>query len=162
MGFCHSQKYQITDLLQQRHRFAEANQILREDEDENNLDQLFDGKGFWQVSERPAAWSQPAQAVKSDHFWRVFEACLNGLPENLPRLFMMREFLELESPEAVRLSYGAPLSWATDHYLPRRYFKSARMDRISAIKSSNPNKTQANIIQPPPIIPLFIIVLSPV
>lgn len=32
-------------------------------------------------------------------FWRVFEACLDRLPAAQARVFMMREFLELETPE---------------------------------------------------------------
>lgn len=92
-------KNKIADQLHKGSRMIEASRLLRDNEDEENLDMLFDTKGFWQVDERPAAWSQPMDAVKNDHFWRVFETCLNGLPENQARLFMMREFIELESNE---------------------------------------------------------------
>ena len=46
-----------------------------------------------------AAGEGVPRSVKNDHFWRVFETCLSGLPENQARLFMMREFLEFESGE---------------------------------------------------------------
>lgn len=92
-------KHKIADLLRKGRRVVEASQLLRDNEDEENLDLLFDTKGHWQADERPAAWSQPMDAVRNEHFWRVFEACLNGLPENQARLFMMREFLEFESVE---------------------------------------------------------------
>lgn len=92
-------KHKIADLLRKGRRMVEASQLLRDNEDEENLDLLFDTKGHWQADERPAAWSQPMDAVRNEHFWRVFEACLNGLPENQARLFMMREFLEFESVE---------------------------------------------------------------
>lgn len=90
-------KNKIADVLCNGHRMVEASRLLRDNEDEENLDMLFDTKGFWQKDERPISWSQPMQSVKTDHFWRVFETCLNGLPEKQARLFMMREFLELES-----------------------------------------------------------------
>ena len=92
-------KNKIADLMRKSSRMIEVNSLLRDNEDEDNLDRLFNKKGFWQADERPVAWSQPMEAVKSDHFWRVFEACLSGLPENQARLFMMREFIELESNE---------------------------------------------------------------
>ena len=92
-------KHKIADILRQRQRLVEASRLLRDGEDDENLDMLFNTKGFWQVDERPAAWSQPAESAKNHDFWRVFEACLSGLPENQARLFMMREFLEFESSE---------------------------------------------------------------
>ena len=92
-------KNKIADILRQRHRMVEASNLLRDDENEENFDMLFDGKGMWQKDERPAAWSQPAESVKDQHFWQVFETCLSGLPENQARLFMMREYIELDSTE---------------------------------------------------------------
>ena len=92
-------KHKIADILRQRHRLVEASRLLQDDEDEDSLNHLFDTRGHWQAEERPATWSAPAEAVKNQQFWRVFEVCLSGLPENLARLFMMREFVELESAE---------------------------------------------------------------
>jgi RNA polymerase sigma-70 factor (TIGR02943 family) len=92
-------KNKIADILRQRHRLVEVSRLPHDDQDGENLDMLFDTKGHWQPDERPAAWSAPAESVKSEHFWRVFETCLSGLPESQARLFMMREFLELESNE---------------------------------------------------------------
>lgn len=92
-------KHKIADILRQRHRLVEASRLLQDDEDEDALNHLFDTRGHWQAEERPATWSAPAEAVKNQQFWRVFEVCLSGLPENLARLFMMREFVELESAE---------------------------------------------------------------
>ena len=92
-------KNKIADVLRKGQRTLEASRLLRDNEEENNLDELFNSKGLWQVDERPAAWSQPMESVKSDHFWQIFEACLSGLPENQSRLFMMREFIELDSAE---------------------------------------------------------------
>ncbi|MCR8921877.1 RNA polymerase factor sigma-70 [Dasania sp. GY-MA-18] len=92
-------KNKIADALRKRQRIVEGSSLLKNCEDEDNLAELFNNKGFWHVDERPAAWSQPMESVKSDHFWRVFETCLSALPENQSRLFMMREFIELDSTE---------------------------------------------------------------
>ena len=92
-------KHKIADALRKGQRQIEAGHLLREDKDEDDLDGLFNNRGFWQTEERPISWSQPMESVKTNHFWRVFEACLSGLPENQARLFMMREFLEFESAE---------------------------------------------------------------
>jgi RNA polymerase sigma-70 factor (ECF subfamily) len=92
-------KNKIVDIYRKRDSLIEVSRILQDGEDEDNLDILFNSKGRWQVEEQPTAWSQPMEAVKNNQFWLVFEACLSGLSENQARLFMMREFLELESHE---------------------------------------------------------------
>ena len=37
--------------------------------------------------------------MQTRQFWGVFEACLDHLPSNTSRVFMMREFLGFESDE---------------------------------------------------------------
>lgn len=92
-------KNKIADVIRKRQRIVEVSRLQSGHEDEDNLDKLFDSRGFWQQDERPISWSQPMESLKNEHFWKVFEACLNGLPESQARLFMMREFLELNSSE---------------------------------------------------------------
>ena len=90
-------KNKITDILRQRNKMPSISNMAREGEDEEISNHLFNKKGYWQHEERPATWSQPMESVKSDHFWRIFETCLEVLPENQARVFMMREFLEFDS-----------------------------------------------------------------
>lgn len=92
-------KNKIADILRGRIKSVNASSILSDSEDEENLNTLFDTKGFWHTEERPADWDKPMEAVKSDHFWLVFDTCLNDLPESQAQVFMMREFIELESDE---------------------------------------------------------------
>ena len=92
-------KNKITDILRQRRRLVETSRLLDADSDDEALEMLFDSKGFWHAEERPVSWTEPAQSTLNAHFWRVFDACLNGLPEVQARIFMMREFLELDSTE---------------------------------------------------------------
>lgn len=92
-------KNKIADILRKRSRTVEAEQLLGEDRGEQNFDELFNERGYWHVAERPARWADPESAIHDKHFWRVFEACLDHLPGRQARVFMMREFIELESRE---------------------------------------------------------------
>lgn len=90
-------KNKITDTLRQRNKMPVTSSIGVEGEDQEISALLFNKKGHWQDDERPATWSQPMESVKNDHFWRIFETCLDALPENQARVFMMREFLDFDS-----------------------------------------------------------------
>ncbi len=90
-------KNKIVDIIRQRARMAEGVSLPGEDDDPG--ERLFDQSGHWNKEDRPNRWAEPDTAVKNEHFWRVFEVCLDGLPVKQARLFMMREFLELESDE---------------------------------------------------------------
>lgn len=61
--------------------------------------ELFDRKGYWQDDHRPSSWGDPQVALREVRFWQVFEACLDGLPRNQARVFMMREFVDMDSQE---------------------------------------------------------------
>lgn len=92
-------KHKIADILRKRQRYVEASSLLKEDQEDDNMEQLFTDHGHWHKHERPVNWGLPHEAVKQDHFWRIFETCLHGLPENQARLFMMREFIQLDADE---------------------------------------------------------------
>jgi len=102
-------KNKIADILRQKQRTIDASSLLREDEEDEDFASLFNHKGFWQADEHPAAWPHPEEALREGEFWLVFEACLEKLPGNQARVFMMREFVELDSQEiceTVGLSIG--------------------------------------------------------
>ena len=93
-------KFKIADTLRYRQRVIASSELGDEErQDAIFTDALFKSNGHWHRAERPTSWSGPQGAVQSDHFWRVFDACLNGLPAKQARVFMMREFIELESEE---------------------------------------------------------------
>ncbi|MHB1676194.1 MAG: RNA polymerase factor sigma-70 [Sulfuriferula sp.] len=94
-------KNKIADILRQKQRLVYAGSLLRQDENEEaeDLSELFDHKGFWQKDERPVAWANPEESLRESQFWRVFETCLENLSGNQARVFMMREFVELDSRE---------------------------------------------------------------
>ena len=72
---------------------------IRDSEEDEDFSALFDKKGFWQAEERPAAWPHPEESLREGEFWLVFETCLDKLPGNQARVFMMLEFVELDSQE---------------------------------------------------------------
>ncbi len=92
-------KNKIADILRQKQRRVDASSLMHEDEENEDFSELFDKKGFWQADERPVAWGNPEASLREGQFWRVFEACLENLPGNQARVFMMREFVELDSDE---------------------------------------------------------------
>ncbi|MBK5207223.1 MAG: RNA polymerase factor sigma-70, partial [Polaromonas sp.] len=92
-------KNKIADALRQKQRLVYAGSLMHEDEEDEDFSALFDARGFWQKDERPVAWANPEEALRQGDFWRVFEVCLEHLPGNQARVFMMREFVELESDE---------------------------------------------------------------
>ena len=91
-------KNKIVDILRQRQRTATFSSLAPDDDDEDDFAVLFDRKGFWRLDERPQTWGDPEATFAQQQFWGVFEACLTRLPENTARVFMMREFLGLDTP----------------------------------------------------------------
>jgi RNA polymerase sigma-70 factor, ECF subfamily len=95
----------IVDAIRHRTRTVGLGGDAPEDEG-GELDQAFDvlfkANGHWRPDERPADWGDPEAALHQKQFWAVFEACLEHLPAGTARVFMMREFLELDTGEICR------------------------------------------------------------
>jgi RNA polymerase sigma-70 factor (TIGR02943 family) len=92
-------KNKIADTLRYSKRFIEASQLMRSDDEEEDFTLWFDEKGHWQKDEKPVRWHDPDASLEDQRFWLTFEACLENLPANQARIFMMREFVELETDE---------------------------------------------------------------
>lgn len=92
-------KNKIADVLRTKRRMVNASTLLRSEEEGEDLAMLFDRDGVWHADERPQDWGNPEDLFRQQQFWQVFEACLEGLPPKQARVFMMREFVELETDE---------------------------------------------------------------
>lgn len=68
--------------------------------DADLLDSLFHADGHW--VDPPPAWGDPHTSLAQREFFEVLQACVDHLPDTLARLFMMREWLELETEEITR------------------------------------------------------------
>lgn len=91
-------KNKIADALRKKARNLEDTNLMGSEEDDN-LPNVFEKGGHWKKGEGPESWGDPEAAFKQEQFWTVFETCLNGLPEVQARVFMMREFIGLDSDE---------------------------------------------------------------
>lgn len=95
-------KNKIRDELRRRARLVPFSGSGGRDEEEEPLTELFDRRGHWLPDSRPQAWGDP-EAVENDRqFWAVFHLCLERLPPKQAQVFMMREMLELTTPEICR------------------------------------------------------------
>lgn len=92
-------KNKVADILRQRQRRPINASQLQGPDQEGALPELFDRKGMWRDASRPAHWEDPEAALHSSQFLAVFDACLNRLPPQQGRVFMMREVVELETQE---------------------------------------------------------------
>lgn len=94
-------KNKIADTLRQRQRLVYAGSLLAGDHDDNDVvtPSLFDTRGAWREGERPQDWGDPESAFGKAEFWKVFTACLDGLPPRQARVLMMREFVQLDTDE---------------------------------------------------------------
>ena len=90
----------IVDAIRERSRSINVSALSV---DEEAMDETFDGlfkpNAHWQPESRPADWGDPEAALNQEQFWAVFETCLEHLPANTARVFMMREFLEFDTDE---------------------------------------------------------------
>ena len=93
-------RHKIVDLIRQQSRTTPISAFGNDEDDmDQTFDALFKANAHWQPACRPAAWADPEAALREKHFWAIFDACLTHLPKNTARVFMMREFLELDTGE---------------------------------------------------------------
>jgi RNA polymerase sigma-70 factor (ECF subfamily) len=89
-------KYKIIDALRSSRR--ERPLEIRDDQSEADvIDALFAANGH--TIDMPRQWGDPAATLEQQDFFRVLDICLEKLPEKTARIFMMREWLELDTDE---------------------------------------------------------------
>jgi RNA polymerase sigma-70 factor, ECF subfamily len=89
----------IDHLRRSRHTVNVSSLIEDGDEWQGDMDIFFNEKGRWRDDRRPTAWPGPEESLQNRQFWAIFEACLDHLPANSGRVFMLREFLGFETDE---------------------------------------------------------------
>lgn len=100
-------KFKIIDLMRQGGR---ERQFDVDDAGEELVDALFAADGH--TRETPREWGDPDAALAQKDFFRVLEVCLDKLPEQAARVFMMREWLEFDTDEICKeLSVSASNVW---------------------------------------------------
>lgn len=86
-------KHKIVDVLRRRGHELPIEPVDDESIDDA-IDALFRADGHW--VEPPQAWGAPERALEQREFFEVLQRCVDRLPARLGRVFMMREWLELE------------------------------------------------------------------
>lgn len=88
-------KHKLVDQIRRHSREVSGSTEADDGEDLDEL--LFTAAGHWRES--PHDWGNPEDALRQVDFMKVLEACVEKLPGQQGRLFMMREWLELDSDE---------------------------------------------------------------
>lgn len=97
-------KNKIADFIRQNKKYVLLTDLCEEeDDDEILLQALFDDIGHWQKGMIPAAfddsWCDPEQCVEQEEFFEVLQMCLDNLPKEQARVFLMREYIGLTTDE---------------------------------------------------------------
>ena len=93
-------RHKVIDFLRERGRTVQVSSLERDEADmDEAFDALFRENEHWSPMGRPRPWGNPEEALEQQQFWQVFEICLEVLPARTARVFMMREFLGLETDE---------------------------------------------------------------
>jgi RNA polymerase sigma-70 factor (ECF subfamily) len=87
-------KHKVIDQLRRHTREAT---VLTTEDGEDLDESLFDRTGHW--TDKPQDWGSPEAACGQRQFFEVLEACCEHLPAVQGRVFMMREWLELDTEE---------------------------------------------------------------
>ena len=90
-------KHKIVDAIRRKQRQPIVESSFDEETDLEDFDPLFKENGSW--VRNPADWGDPEGALSRRQFFEVMELCLEKLPPNAARLFIMREVMDLESDE---------------------------------------------------------------
>jgi RNA polymerase sigma-70 factor, ECF subfamily len=90
-------KHKIVDAIRRKQRDPVLESALPHEIDLEDFDGLFKRNGAWDTA--PADWGDPQAALNRQQFFDILEFCLEKLPPNTSRIFIMREVMELESEE---------------------------------------------------------------
>ncbi len=105
-------KHKLVDQIRKNSR--ELSTTASDDDREDLDDLLFAADGHWRES--PHDWGNPEDALRQADFMRVLEACVEKLPGQQGRLFMMREWLELDTDEICKALAITPTNlWVMLH-----------------------------------------------
>lgn len=103
----------VIDIIKSRARIASRELVVI---DELPDDEHFDEHGSWLEETRPSVWGDPERSFENTEFWQVFQFCINRLPENTGRVFLMREILGFDTKEICQeLAISLSNCWVVLH-----------------------------------------------
>lgn len=98
-------KHKVIDLLRRQKREVSIEALIEAGE-VDDVDDLFDRAGCRITG--PLEWSDPESVLGQQEFLRTLQACLDRLPATAARVFVMREWLELDTQEICDLLSISP------------------------------------------------------
>lgn len=102
-------KYKIIDAIRSSAREHPIETGYDQSEEEA-IDALFAANGH--IVDTPRHWGNPDATLEQKDFFRVLEICLEKLPEKTARIFLMREWLELDTDEICKeLAISTSNAW---------------------------------------------------
>jgi len=102
-------KHKIIDHIRRASR-VQALDVPDAETSLEDFDVLYKEDGHY--ANMPAEWGDPEAALSQRKFFETLERCLEGLPKNTARVFMMREVMGLETGEICKeLAITATNCW---------------------------------------------------
>jgi RNA polymerase sigma-70 factor (ECF subfamily) len=102
-------KFKIIDALRAANRTRQF-EPADDQSDDDLIDSLFAADGH--AIDKPRAWGSPDATLEQKDFFRVMEICLEKLPAQTARLFLMREWLDFDTDEICKeMQISAANAW---------------------------------------------------
>jgi RNA polymerase sigma-70 factor (TIGR02943 family) len=98
-------KHKVVDTLRANLREPNVGDMRGATEGDDPEVDLIDAIGFKQdghFTDKPANWGNPDQDLSQRQFMSIMDACIANLPPVQGRLFLMREWLELDAEEVCK------------------------------------------------------------
>ncbi len=98
-------KHKVVDCLRANLREPNVADMRGSKDDDMSEGDLIDAIGFKQdghFQEAPADWGNPDRDLSQRQFMAIMDACIAKLPPVQGRLFLMREWLELDADEVCK------------------------------------------------------------
>jgi len=92
-------KHKIIDYFRKSSRESTLNDVS--DIAADPTDQYFDSKGMWQAD--ISHWHAPEKSLEREHFWRVLNDCVSGLPDRQAKIFFLREVEGMSTEEICKV-----------------------------------------------------------
>jgi RNA polymerase sigma-70 factor (TIGR02943 family) len=95
-------KHKVVDLLRSNLREVNFSDLGHAGDDDSDPLESIGFKPDGHFAEQPAQWGNPDQSLDQKQFFAVMDACVEKLPATQGRLFLMREWLEMDCEEVCK------------------------------------------------------------
>ncbi|OIQ80654.1 RNA polymerase sigma factor SigM [mine drainage metagenome] len=90
-------KHKIIDQFRRQQREVSLDAPEQVEAIDPGMEEFFQDDGHW--LEPPQAWSEPGNLLQQNQFLQVLQDCMDSLPGNLARIFLLREIEQSDNAE---------------------------------------------------------------